>query len=797
MKTKSNKSLKKNLAIYTVILVFLFVISVICFERFSDLNNNFNGKTQPYKITWYIVNLIMLVYIIYIIIKTYVLLIHPFVESKSVISRISKGEEKIRFRYKYNNEVNDLLDSFNHYIDISQNSLKLIEEQYDRLKLYSDIGEINYYEFIFDLKKVKISYNKNFVDKYHLPQSIITYSVKEYLSLVHKSDVKEVIEQFKKIYKLEKQEYRLDFRIKFPNALDHCYISTRGQIDTKNNNCFLGVQVDITNFIKIQNKLHDQQAQYQIIIENSTDLIAKISKTGKILYASKSYKDIFSGSKNNIKDYENMLKKSDSEWLKKVLKPPYFLQEEILIESESGYRWYSWNNDAVLNDDNEVEYIITVGHDITELKKMNDKLKFDSDHDALTGLFNRRGIFNKLNQIKNIESLAAFFIDINNFKNINDFYGHNQGDKIIKLFALDLQKYENFGCMISRLSGDEFLMLVPNYHLNSSLNFLKNKLQKDAQKNIIVEDNDVYISSSIGYALYPEDTDDFDKLISYADIAMYESKIARNNNCLHFSKEMYDIVNQKVEVANNLKKAIGMDEFDVHFQFIVNAHKDNEIVYIESLLRWNSNKGQILPGNFIPIAEESGLMPTLDLIAIKKSLKLFSQIINDKKYQQSNLCINVSPLLLLKKDFPKRLNSLVSSQNLKNSDICVEISENTFVNNIDESRMQITLLRKLGFKVALDDFGKDYSSLSILDRVDFDIIKIDRLFIKNINFETNIEIINMIIKIAHLKNKLVIVEGVETKEQVLKLSELGCSLMQGFYFSIPSKIEIQKQVELT
>ncbi len=797
MKINNKSSLKKNLALSSVILTFLILISVFCFERFSGLNNDLDGKTQSYKIIWYIVNSILFVYIIYIITKTFVLLTRPFVESKSVIKRISNGEEKIKLRYKYNREVSDLLNSFNHYIEMTQDSLKLIEKQYDRLKLYSDIGEINYFEFNFDLKKIKISYNKKFVDKYGLPKSIITYSVKEYLSFVHKDDVKDVIEQFEKIYKLENQKYRLDFRIKFPKSLDYCYISTRGQIETKNKDFFLGVQVDITNFVKIQNKLHDQQAQYQIIIENSTDLVAKISPTGEILYASKSYKDIFSGNKNNIKDCEITLKQYNPDWLKKVLKPPHFSQEEILVESKSGYKWISWNNDAVFNSNNEVEYIITIGHDITELKKMNDRLKFDSEHDALTGLYNRRGIFNKLDQIKNIESLAAFFIDINNFKNINDFYGHNQGDKIIKIFARDLQAYENYGCIISRLSGDEFLILVPNYHLNSSLNFLKNKLQNDLQKNIIIDDNDIFISSSIGYALYPEDTDNFDRLISYADIAMYESKMARNNNCLHFSKEMYEVVNQKVEIANSLKKAIGQDEFEVHFQFIVNAHKDNKIVFIESLLRWNSSKGQILPGNFIPIAEESGLMPTLDIIAIKKSLKLYSKINYDKKYLQSKLCINVCPLLLLKKDFPKRLNSLVSSNNLKNSDICVEISENTFVTNIDESRQQIKLLKKLGFIVALDDFGKDYSSLSILDTVDFDIIKIDRMFIKNIHIETNIEIINMIIKVAHLKNKLVIVEGVETEEQVQKLSQLGCSFMQGFYFSIPEKIELQNHIRMT
>ncbi|HEY8365118.1 MAG TPA: GGDEF domain-containing phosphodiesterase, partial [Haloplasmataceae bacterium] len=304
-----------------------------------------------------------------------------------------------------------------------------------------------------------------------------------------------------------------------------------------------------------------------------------------------------------------------------------------------------------------------------------------------------------------------------------------------------------------------------------------------------------YLSASIGYALYPDDTTDFDKLISYADIAMFKSKTEKSNKCFRFNKEMYDNINNKVGVINDLKRAIEKDEFDVYFQEIVDV-KSQEVAYIEALIRWHSNKGVIMPKDFIPIAEETGFIQTLDLIVINKALRYFKNIKLDKRYQNTKLTINVSPALLLNKNFPDNLNDLTHKLHIANDEVCIEINENTFVNNKEESRKQIKLLKDLGFLIALDDFGREYSSLSILNKVDFDIIKIDRLFIINLDLRLNVEIINMINKIAQLSDNIVIVEGVETEEQKEKLMNLGCYLMQGFLFSKPAKILVKEKVEV-
>lgn len=787
------KSIKKEFKTTFIIILVFFCLAIISFQLFMSYHNEENGYASLFQILSFISIGLIIVYSFYFLVRVYLLVIKPIINGQIVVTKISNGERDLRLDYQYDNEVADLVNSFNRFIDLSQKSISIIEEQYSRLKLYSDIGEINYVECNYDEDFIKIFYSKKFIKKYQLETPIITYSVADYVSLIHPDDQNAFYDQIQAILKMEGLEYKLDYRVKYPHASNYCYVSTRGQIQKDKVLTFMGVQVDITYLKAIQERLQKQEEQYRLIVENSTDLITKMSPDGKMLFTSKAFKDLFKNENSYVNDYDKMLKVTNEKWLENVLKPPYSTQEVILIETPLGGKWISWNNDAILDNNNEVQYIVSVGHDITELKRINDKLKFDSEHDVLTGLLNRRGIINALAQNEHITTLAAFFIELNNFKNINDLYGHNVGDELIKLFAKDLLSFEAYGCLIGRLSGDEFLVFVPNFESCESLNFLINYLGKYVNKSYRLNHNDIYLSSSIGYAIYPDDTDDFDKLISFADIAMYESKILRSNKCLRFTKEMYDFVNRKVAILNDLKLAIEKQEFDVYFQEIINV-KTNEIAFVEALVRWNSNRGIIMPGDFLPIAEESGLIQYIDLIVIEKSFSIFQKIKSETKYLNTKLTVNISPILLLNTNFPERLNVLAADYGLSKADICVEINENTFVNNKEQSRSQIKSLRELGFIVALDDFGREYSSLSILNKVDFDIIKLDRLFIINLDMKLNIEIINMVNKIAQLTNNLVIVEGVETEEQKDILLKLGCFLMQGFLFSKPAKILIAEKV---
>lgn len=752
-----------------------------------SLEKALNHKVKYHQQLTFLATSATICYGLYFIMKLYFVVVKPIFENQKILKAINAGQEDLRLRYKYNNDIAELFHSLNKYIDISQNSIKLIEDQYNRIKVYSDFGEINFIEYDFHEELIKITFCDKLVKRCGYDSSRKTFTIEEFKALIHPDDLPIFQQTIDAIRLHEDKEYRVDMRLKYPNCEEYMHISTIGQIYYENNSTFMGVQLDITYLKEIQMKLAEQEEMYRLIIENTSDLIGKISPDGKLLFASKAYIETFRGVKTYIDEYDYLVKVMNKDWFKNIFKPPYSTREEILVETAHGDRWISWHNDAVLNENNEVEYIITVGHDITEIKRMYDKLKYDSEHDYLTGLLNRRGLYAKLDEFHSYESLAAFFIDLNNFKNINDLYGHEVGDKIITLIAQNLASFPDGNLIISRLSGDEFVVLVPDYDKNGLLDKVKTYLDKHMNINYQIDGIDIFISTSIGYALYPEDTLDFEMLISFADIAMYECKVNHLNECLKFNPLMYEIVTKRVKIANDLKQAIDNDKFIIYFQEIVNINT-NKVEFIEALVRWESDNGIILPKDFIQIAEETGFMLVLDNLVIDKALKQFTEIRKEPQYYDTKLSLNISRLNLLNSNFPTNLYHHAIKYNINPQDIIIEINENTFMNNIEYSGYQINRLREYGFKIAIDDFGREYSSLSILNRLTFDIIKIDRLFIDHLDSQLSVEIINMVNRIATVYNHDVIIEGVETKEQVEHLKELGCYLMQGYYFSLPHQL---------
>lgn len=752
-----------------------------------ELEQHLNRQVKYLQELFIITTTATICYGLYFILRLYFIVVKPVIDNQSILKAINEGQEDLRLIYKYNNDISELFHGLNKYIDISQNSIKLIEDQYNRLRIYSDFGEINFVEYDATEEIIKITFCAKLVKRCNYDSSNKTFTLHEFAKMIHPDDLPVFQETVEAIKAREDREYRVDLRLKYPNCEDYMYISTIGQIYHDNDLTFMGVQLDITYLKEIQMKLAEQEEMYRLIIENTSDLIGKISPEGKLLFASKAYIETFRGVRTYIDEYDHLVKVMNKDWFKNIFKPPYSTREEILVETTYGDRWISWHNDAVMNENNEVEYIITVGHDITEIKRMYDKLKYDSEHDYLTDLLNRRGLYGKLDEFSSYNSLATFFIDLNNFKNINDLYGHEIGDKIITLIAQDLASFPHSNLIISRLSGDEFVVLVPNYNENGLLDKVKEYLNKHMNITYQIDGIDIFISTSIGYALYPDDTLDIETLISYADIAMYECKVSHLNECLRFNPRMYETVNKRVKIANDLKQAIDKDEFIIYFQEIVNVIT-NKVEYIEALVRWESDKGLLLPKDFIQVAEETGFMLVLDNLVIDKALKQFVEIRKNPKYADTILSINVSRLNLLNSNFPPNLYQHVLKHSIRPQDICIEINENTFMNNIEYSSYQIARLREWGFKIAIDDFGREYSSLSILNKVTFDIIKIDRLFVDNLDSQLSVEIINMVNRIAEVYQHDVIIEGVETREKVEQLKHLGCYLMQGYYFSEPKKL---------
>jgi EAL domain-containing protein (putative c-di-GMP-specific phosphodiesterase class I) len=271
-------------------------------------------------------------------------------------------------------------------------------------------------------------------------------------------------------------------------------------------------------------------------------------------------------------------------------------------------------------------------------------------------------------------------------------------------------------------------------------------------------------------------------------MAMLESKASQVQTAVRYKPEFQAAVKENLLMAGAIKHAIEAAQIDIHFQNVIHA-PTGEFAYVESLARWTRESGEIVPPiTLFSHAARSKLVQDLDRYLIDRSLRYFQILSKQPQYQDTILAVNVAPSTLLDKKFPDFLRLVISKYALSSFQIMIEVAETTFIGNLDHCFQQLRSLKKLGVRIALDDFGRDYSSLSILTALDFDVIKIDRVFVDKITMPINREIIMMVQKIALSNGKVVIAEGVETKAQSEALHELGIDFHQGYYYSKPKKL---------
>jgi EAL domain-containing protein (putative c-di-GMP-specific phosphodiesterase class I) len=298
----------------------------------------------------------------------------------------------------------------------------------------------------------------------------------------------------------------------------------------------------------------------------------------------------------------------------------------------------------------------------------------------------------------------------------------------------------------------------------------------------------IQIEKRIGYAVYPEDTDNLEKLISLASLAMKESKPENQFALIKYKKTIGEILKKNIAISVKLKHALDSGLVEVYFQKAIDAFT-GDVVYLEELARWRDHTlGYIPPIEMFSAAKEANLVEHLDKYLVEEAIRQFAFLRNSGKYPYAKLAINITPTSLMDPRFATFFIDLATKYSVKTKDIGIEISESTFVNSLEACIDRINDFKAYGFQIALDDFGKDYSSLAILESVPFDIIKIDKLFIDKLQDDKNREIIKMIRNITNLYHKEIIAEGVETEAQRQCLLELGCVIQQGYLHHKPEKM---------
>ncbi|CDM67572.1 Hypothetical protein CM240_0405 [Clostridium bornimense] len=439
-------------------------------------------------------------------------------------------------------------------------------------------------------------------------------------------------------------------------------------------------------------------------------------------------------------------------------------------------------NNFDLEVDNEFEQLEFISESLG--KSVDNKIHSLIYHDELTSLPNRKMLLNTgTSLIKNKKSFALLFIDLNNFKYVNDSFGHNAGDQLLINFSNSLKNiFKNKG-IVTRYSGDEFVVIYDNYIDDKELlNFYNTIVLPEFLKPISFNNTNIVVEFSAGASIYPRDGETFDQLIQKSDFMMYSNKKnSDSNELLLFDNDTYNKIKRIEDIKFQLKNALDRDEFSINYQPIVNRLK--KIEKVEALIRWNNGKlGFIPPIDFINCAEEIGEIVPIGYWIIEKVCKDFEDLYKDNISLQ--ISINISPTQLIDINFVNNVEKIIDKYNIQFSNLCFEITESIILDENSTVYDNIHLLHKRGAQIALDDFGTGYASFNYLRKYKLDILKIDKIFI-DMAEENSFSIIENIKNISHLLDMEVVIEGVETLEQFNKLTKINCDYFQGYYFSKP------------
>ncbi|MBU2924746.1 EAL domain-containing protein [Colwellia sp. 1_MG-2023] len=438
----------------------------------------------------------------------------------------------------------------------------------------------------------------------------------------------------------------------------------------------------------------------------------------------------------------------------------------------------------------EYKQVVVIIRDITEQHKSAEIIKHHAYYDALTLLPNRFLALDRLSQLlreaeRNNEKIAILFIDLDDFKKVNDTLGHEIGDKLLIESANRLNKVVRKEDTVGRLGGDEFIVLLKDVNDNLNVLTVVENLLKCFREPFSLDGRDLTLTLSLGIALYPDNGTTSSELLRNADIAMYQAKSLGRNTYSFFTKKMNKSMLRRLEIEEQMHGALERNEFEVHYQPKIDI-KHNSLVGAEALLRWhNPSLGNITPDEFIPIAEHTGLIVPIGSFVIKQALNFLHrwQIIQQNPY---TMAINISPRQFRDTELLTFVENTLTTENVSAKSIEFEITEGVLMNGQSYIQEALIGLNKLGIKLSMDDFGTGYSSLSYLRRYPFDVLKIDRSFVKGITIDkADLDLVKAIISMAHSLGILVVAEGVETKEQVIILHELNCDYLQGYYYNKP------------
>ncbi len=552
----------------------------------------------------------------------------------------------------------------------------------------------------------------------------------------------------------------------------------------------------------IHHKLEESEHLHRFIVDHSPDIVFMLDKEGRFTFLNDTVYQSLGFDKNELigEHYSKLVASQSKDQAKYVFterrsgqRKSRNVELKLKCSDDAEFRYFDTTsmsidlNNSTIHGNGPIEGTYGVARDVTEKKQAQEMINYQAYHDMLTRLPNRALMEDRLNlaithAVRNKQKLAVMFLDLDRFKWVNDTLGHAIGDRLLQSVSQRLENCLRKGDTLARFGGDEFALFLPNIHDEGDASIIADKILAELKEPFTVDDHDLYVTSSIGIAMYPDSGLTIETLIASADLAMYAAKGNGKNGYEFFDTSMNEASNARLTIERELRKALTTDDIKVCYQPQVAATSE-KLVGFEALIRWeHPERGLIYPGDFIPIAEETGLILELGRYVLDRALADVKHW-REEGLTNARVSINFSALQVQQDSFISEIVEALDKYGLPGAALEVEITENIIMNDMAQVIRKLRKLTTLGIKIAVDDFGTGYSSLSYLQQFPINTLKIDKSFVSSINVsDEGTSIVNAIVAMAKGLKLDLIAEGVETDPQLEYLKSLGCEAIQGYLF---------------
>ncbi|WP_225917984.1 bifunctional diguanylate cyclase/phosphodiesterase [Neiella holothuriorum] len=672
----------------------------------------------------------------------------------------------------------------------------------DQLQHVIDGSELGFYDWDYESGSVRV--NNHWLQSLGLPLDQLELNIESFMARVHPEDLQTLQQDLQQCFETG-AGYNLEYRMQHQQG-HWVWFEGSGKAVEMNPNQpdrvarICGTLKDIHQRKHAELEYRENEQRFRKLIEAlPTVAVQGYNKEREVIYWNDASRRVYGYSKQEAlgskleqliipEPMREAVKAAHQAWVNEGQEIP---AAELQLLHKDGHLVPVFSSHVMLQQDSDSPEMFCVDVDLTEQHETAAELKRLATRDLLTNLPNRRFLEDELNRrLAEAErfgqQLAVLFVDLDLFKEVNDSMGHNAGDHLLQQVADRLKDLLRHYDTLSRFGGDEFIIILPNVTGRHEVQAVADKVMAEFEQTFRLQEQDIYVTASIGMSMYPEDGDSTVELLKYADAAMYQAKDSGRNRYRFFATSMNEQLNRQRAIAGALRQSLEGDDFHLVFQPQIDFN-DYHIQACEALLRWQPNDTslQAMPSEFIPIAERSDLMIRLGQWVIRSACRQLSKW-RAQGLPHIRIDLNISGKQLHQSSFFNFLNEVLDEYGLQASDFGIELTEDVLTGADSNLLAQLTHMRDAGMKIAVDDFGSGYSSLNFLKHFSVDTLKIDRALIAKAPESAKEQaILEAIVQLGHKLNLQIVAEGIETELQAVFCKQLGCDQAQGFLYHKP------------